>query len=362
MAGAVVNECSYCGRTSQEAIACDLEAFLDAFAGGIGVDWEDALEFMPRDGGDWALPDAHRDIWDLLDEFDIDMHPDLREDVIQAFEDVSYAPRYFFDYAPEEVLRYGWEQFVEQVLHRTRFFFLDPRAAPDDGDDFGRLIPVARMMGALGQIIHDRDLVRVLQPGTLLYRGRLHEPVLQLAHAHSLGTAPLEHAKTSSRMSPAGIPMFYGAFDLQTAVEESIAAGRRPDQGLTVGVFEVGQNFHVADLVEPPIPPSVFDAERRDQIPALRFLNRFVRDLSQPIDRDDREHLEYVPTQIVTEYLRHIYPPEFNEAVRGISYRSAVREEGASIVLFVENHDCIDGRAAERIGVLGLVDVVQAAG
>ena len=36
----------------------------------------------------------------------------------------------------------------------------------------------------------------------------------------------------------------------------------------------------------------------------LLFMNKFLHDFSSPIERDDRIHIEYVPTQVITEYLR----------------------------------------------------------
>ena len=37
---------------------------------------------------------------------------------------------------------------------------------------------------------------------------------------------------------------------------------------------------------------------------ALTFLHHVAEQMSQPVARDDRVHVDYVPTQIVTEFLR----------------------------------------------------------
>src|SRR6476659_550059 len=63
---AVATTCDYCGRKAGEPIACELDDFNAAIAGGIRTEWDDAINFMPYDGGDWALPDANRSIHDLL--------------------------------------------------------------------------------------------------------------------------------------------------------------------------------------------------------------------------------------------------------------------------------------------------------
>ncbi|WP_146060416.1 RES domain-containing protein [Amycolatopsis sp. CA-128772] len=63
----------------------------------------------------------------------------------------------------------------------------------------------------------------------------------------------------------------------------------------------------------------------------LVFLHRFAADLGKPIALDGREHIEYVATQVVTEYLRFVS----SNAVDGILYRSA-QNDGVCCVLFYD--------------------------
>lgn len=352
-ANAVMDSCDFCGREAAEAIACDFDDFKHVFASGIAVDWDNALDFMPRDGDGWALDDAHTDIYDLLTdgELDVELHPALFQAVVDAFIDISYAPRYYFDVAPDEALRYGWERFVTEVMHTRRYFF--GAAAADDDDP--REISPADMMSALGRVVAERQLVRPLVAGAELFRGRLQERGLPPpAGAKELGTPPADRVRRSSRMSPNGIAMFYGTFDEETAVAETVAAGRAADEDLTIGVFRTHAEMQIVDLVDPPPVLSRFLEDPDNSRPALRFLHRFVDEAKRPVDRNEREHLEYVPTQIVTEYFRHIHERGYGERVDGISYRSAANDGGASVVLFVDNGDCADEepRAGERKLVL----------
>jgi hypothetical protein len=343
---ALSETCDYCGRDAETAIACSLDELVEEFAAGISVDWADALEFMPQDGGDWAFPEAHTDIWDLLDGFEIEMHDELRTDIINRFEDISYAPRHFFGYSPDERLIYGWEGFADYVSHRARFLFL---TAEDDGNDPG-VVGITQMLRALGQAIVGGGLVVPLEEGVRLFRARLHTRAERPASAGELGTPTPDRAKLSSRMSPNGIPMFYGARERDTALAETVAGGWPQGHAVTLATFEASDGFNIVDLFEPPLIPSVFDAARRDLIAPLRFLHRFVEEVRKPIRRDDREHIEYVPTQIVAEYFRDLYERETGERVDGIAYRSAVIDGGANVVLFAENADCVDAfpPAAQR--------------
>jgi RES domain len=133
--------------------------------------------------------------------------------------------------------------------------------------------------------------------------------------------------------------MFYGAFDEATAITETTAASWPPKQDLTIGVFVTQRELSIVELDELPPIPSLFDVPRRDARPSLIFLHRFARELSQPFDREEREHLEYVPTQIITEYFRHAYEAEYGTRVDGLVYRSSVHEGGRCIVLFIENDE-----------------------
>ena len=54
-----------------------------------------------------------------------------------------------------------------------------------------------------------------------------------------------------------------------------------------------------------------------------------------------------MPTQIVTAYFRHVYGVDHQDSVNGIIYRSAVREGGRCIVLFIENEECGDADEPE---------------
>jgi hypothetical protein len=344
-AHAEATTCSYCERASHDPIACELDVFLGAIAGAIAVDWDDAVNFMPYDGGDWALPNANREIYDLLGDGDleIDVEPELFEDIVEAFRERTFAPRHFFGLGPDERLHFGWDSFVWQVSHHTRYLFM---IVPAPGAEYAGPEELApnQMLAELGKLVAAGQLVRDLDAGTHFHRGRLHARASQErpATGKALGTPPIEFARSSNRMSPHGVPMFYGAFDSDTAVAETTAPGWAAGDDLTVAEFISQRQLRVVDVTELPAVPSLYDPVNRADRPWTAFLHRFAEKVSKPINRDEREHLEYVPTQIVTEYFHHVYGVEHNESVDGIIYRSAVCDGGRSIVLFVENDGCGD--------------------
>lgn len=86
--------------------------------------------------------------------------------------------------------------------------------------------------------------------------------------------------------------------------------------------------------------PSIYDEIRNTDRPHIRFIQSFIKDLSTPIRHNGAEHIDYIPTQLITEYLRYNYTMN-NKPLDGILYNSAVHK-GKSIVLFVDNDSCVD--------------------
>ena len=72
----------------------------------------------------------------------------------------------------------------------------------------------------------------------------------------------------------------------------------------------------------------------------LIFLHHIAREISRPIARDDRVHVEYVPTQVVTEFFRTV-ATRGESNIDGIAYRSSRRTGKSSMVLFVEQTNLV---------------------
>jgi hypothetical protein len=77
-----------------------------------------------------------------------------------------------------------------------------------------------------------------------------------------------------------------------------------------------------------------------------------------PVVGDLFEHVEYVPTQIVTEFFRHAFREHDGSAIDGIRYPSSKNRGGANVVLFTSSSGCVDatdGWRERRSALLGLV-------
>ena len=343
---AVEHKCDYCGRKSKKKpIGVGIDEVMEVIDEGIRSEWghpdDEGVAYESAEGG---YQGEVLDTYDLIyDELENPFANDkLAEDVISSFtrQGALWCQKDFYGLLPQEVLRYGWKNFVSVVKYSKRYLFSTDMG---ETDLLGRdeELPPGRFLERFGEIITQIGLVRNLKSGTQIYRVRVHDPKKTFQTAADLGTPSAENARYSNRMSPAGIPMFYGAFDEKTAVKETFNSARNNNEVITVGQFRTAREFPVVDLTRAPSVPSIFDSARRDSRPDMIFLNHFMRDFQASVTKDGCEHIDYVPTQIVTEYIRHLYSHPDLGIVRGVLYRSAMGE-GECCVLFFHNDQCCD--------------------
>ncbi|CAH0496406.1 RES family NAD+ phosphorylase [Novosphingobium sp. CECT 9465] len=177
-------------------------------------------------------------------------------------------------------------------------------------------------------------MIRKLPQGTEFYRCREKKPGENFAEPRELGPAPRQFA-AQNRMSPAGIPMFYGAEEQKTARAETL---KKPSARHAMGRFALTRAAKVLDITSSPTV-SIFDSRRAHLYDWALFMHQFLNDFRKRIEKDERVHIDYVPTQIVTEYFRAYMKDRKGSPIGGILYRSASNTQGKCIVLFAEDAD-----------------------
>ncbi len=113
----------------------------------------------------------------------------------------------------------------------------------------------------------------------------------------------------------------------------------------------------VFSLIFPDVP-SLFDPKQRHRRPDLLFLRGFAADVRRLARPDDKEHLDYVPTQVVAEYLRQLFQDANGNQALGVLRRSAMDPTVKNCVLFADNDGCVEQEAewtGEATAWLGLV-------
>jgi len=333
-------KCDFCGKESSEPIAADIDEVIEYILDCISTEWGDPDdEGVPVEGGEyvWSVTDSY----DLIQyEIELDANPDVTEAIIQACGGRLWVKR---DYRTADLMLSGWALFVEEIKHHRRYFF-----GLDEDDRFSFDILPSKFLDRLGEEISEYELSKTLTTSDIIYRARIHDPDVTLSNASELGPPPAELAVYPNRMSPAGIPMFYGSFDSATVIKETYKAKKDRPAVVAIGKFKPLRELRLLDLTSLPDVPSIFDDNRGYLRPIISFLRAFVDEVSKPIEKDDESHIEYVPTQVFTEYIRHAYKFEDGSKFEGIIYPSSIQPSGISCVLFVENDQCCDKGVAER--------------
>lgn len=248
-----------------------------------------------------------------------------------------------------EALETAWHRFADLIRHRQRYAFWLPEL--DDGSKYGDgssdYIQPSKVLHEVALLIDgDRSrLLREIDVDAEIWRCRTHPstPPGNWDTAPELGTIPTKYAKQPNRMSAPGIPLFYGSLEAETAFAE-VARRHDPSHDLVAeGAFTASRPLLVVDLTNLEPLPSLFDPDV-DSGPTRnpRFLQRFVADLSAPVD-PAAELVDYVPTQVVTEFMIHALErvlPDV-DCIDGIMYPSAARVGGSSLVLDVGNAECV---------------------
>ena len=193
-----------------------------------------------------------------------------------------------------------WSRFRDEILHGQRFFNSKARNLLEeifDGIHYQSDIEGKPAFYKLGP-----------SDGVTLFRARLFDSDIDFEEiandpASKMGPPPAG-LRRAGRMNAAGIGVFYGATDSDTAIAEL-----RPAVGSNVCVasFKLRRSINVLDLSRFTRPGKQLDIFAKNHVKRTTqwaFLQSFANEISKPILPND-EHLQYVPAQVVAEYLTH---------------------------------------------------------
>lgn len=344
--GASLGTCDFCENESSVLVS-DLTNVVEVVARTLFEYWNDAdNEGIPWDSREGGYQ-AH--VVSVAEAFD-DLFVDEAADEVEVWEgiastffsDASVCQRNYWELSGEDSLKFDWSEFTSTIKYRTRYVFLAAPATVGRGE----VLSATQMLERLADLLEKYGCIRTMPAGERWFRARVHRSTESCSTGADLATVPDHLAKTSNRMSPAGIPMFYGAADQMTALSEVWTPGTRK-RVASCGVFRTLCDMEVVDLTSLPQLPGIFATDLRDRRDELLFLRSFIDDLRQPITHDGREHTEYVPTQVVTEYFRRVLKPA-NGPIGGVLFRSSLDPEATCSVLFADHEACWASGAGVR--------------
>ncbi|MCG8431783.1 MAG: HEPN-associated N-terminal domain-containing protein, partial [Candidatus Omnitrophica bacterium] len=351
---AIEHVCSYCGKKNEaDLVSASLEDVVGLIVRSIRRLYNDPNNCLPWDNEDQCFAGITYDIEDVLMQMEFDLTLEnqrkwhlLYNDLIDQIDIRIWTPRECGPLSESEASLAGWHRFVKQVKHNSRYIFTLIKYKPEPYEDQDTPLP-SQMLAYIHRYIQKTGVIRNFKKGDIVYRVRVcYENEKVNDTAHDLGTPISKHANTSNRMSPAGIPMFYGAQEKETALQEALSIEHKSKtykriRCVKVATFILLKNIPVIDFSERH-EFCLFDEEAEDRvINAKAFLNNFVREISIPIVKDGREHVEYVPSQIVTEYLKYKCLDDRGKRIKGILYPSS-KGKGISCALFFRNKHCVD--------------------
>ncbi len=328
--------CDYCEERNEETlIASKFDVVMKRIYESVTKEYSDAQDVdIPWVDHEWLVDQLY--IQEILEDFDPGWDGQFLEDVADCFEpNIHWVKHSGGDWTiddPSKTLMYGWQSFKDQVLTKTRYLFL---AEPEDEYSSARpdYIPVASMLDALGHTCIKEDLVQIIPAGTVFYRVRHAPKKDSYSNFAEMGVPPVGEA-SAGRMNPAGISYLYLAYDKETAEKEVLEWSGR----WFTAKYQAKVEIPIIDFSILPGIPSIFEPELYESRHNSYFLHAFIKDLTAPVSKDGKEHVDYVPTQIVSEYFRYKFKSEGGKGVQAIKYPSVKDHGGVNLAVFSSNN------------------------
>jgi len=264
---------------------------------------------------------------ELLDEIDLVTNNDILNSAIEECFNTAeeWIGRDPLSITTEEEDTIDWEQFCNTVKYKRRFS-IEEETIPENF--FGYKKSISDIIDRIFFVIKQTDCLLTLREGTRLFRSRPFK-TSEPKEFYDL-TSPPDNCAKQNRMSPAGISMFYGSLDKKTSIAEICKYEGR----LFIGRFTAKKDLRLMDLTNLPRPSYWVTTDFGD----LAFLRNFSNEVCKEIERDNRIHIEYIPTQAFTEYVRYRFK-EDGHSIDGILYNSSINPGGKNVVLFCNQKD-----------------------
>lgn len=334
--------CEFCGTESDELIAAPLDAVTEHMAVMINRRYTDPANELPYESREGGYLGEWFDGRELFDE--IGYYPSneaLAESIIGCFLEGMWCRSDYFSLEEDERMRLAWSAFCVSVKHVRRFTFWSMGDPHDEDEYHPDYSSVGGMLDELARAIQSAGLIKKISATQDMWRVRVHGATKSISSATELSAPPRDKAIQPNRMSPAGIPMFYGASTYETACAETLDPTRAVGQKVTGGRFRPMRELQMLDLFDLPTVPSFWDEGAADLRDTIIFLRDFENDITKPIDRGRSGHIEYVPTQALSEYVRYQMKTDDEQSIDGIRYRSSKTGE-ACFVIFCEQDQCVE--------------------
>ncbi|MBB6062764.1 hypothetical protein HNP65_001216 [Thermosipho japonicus] len=223
---------------------------------------------------------------------------------------------YSEDEEKKKKLFYSWNEFKKVTKYNFRFF------------DVSKCKKRIELLRELKNIFNKME--KELPEGKTLYRSRIYNnPLENLKIPCDIGPAPINNTK-NNRFSPAGISYMYLSEDMETCINE---VNPQIKDNVLVGEFKLKKKINILNLTDSPVK-SIFcnDYDHKVRMIFKNFIIKFAEEVSKPMKISDNKEIEYVPTQVLSEYVRKL-------GYKGIMYKSSLNKDSYNYVLFFGPED-----------------------
>lgn len=326
-------KCSYCNKKRKVVSFRDL---MEEILFGVRFQYEDAANWMSYDSREGGYLGNTYTNYELIEQLlEIDNY-NLQEDISNGIADIVWSSRYDYWSTEGELLEDNWSLFKDVVKHKNRYLFTKSNKFKTEEDNRHPF----DIFQDISDSVKPLNLLNRISVNDELYRVRQHELITDVKSFVDIASTPKDKSIYSNRMSPAGISMFYGSFDKDTSAKETIDRNNENAKYISTGIFKTKKEINVIDFSKLEYV-SIFDRGKQQYYYISQFLNLFINDLAKKIEKDGKEHIEYVPTQIVTEYFRYPFSEELDVKIDGVIYPSSKNVGKKAFVLFFDAEECI---------------------
>jgi len=287
-----IAKCSYCGA---ERKTSDLDSVVENILDGIEFIYDDPANGLGFVDGEYVK--GNGDIFDtfdlLMDEFGLG-GSNAFQDILDSLPLQLWCKKDFYGLDSAEEMIYTWDYFVSQVKYKTRYFFIKERINIREHVSFNKPYDI---LDCFASSMIKFGLIDTLDKDNIIYRARRNNKNKKYTVAEEIGTPKAEECIQPNRMSPAGIPMFYGSSTVETCLSEL----KNIKGNYTIGKWKPKKNLKILNLTRYfkfnsdinkyfyPEFPSIFDKANREKTFDYQFILKFASDLSGEI----RQGLEY---------------------------------------------------------------------
>lgn len=263
--------CSYCNNTNVKT--CNMGKVIGYIHDCIEKEWSDPANELPYQSAEGGYQGEVLDTRELLWNLGISVDDEsIIDDIVNSIHQSHWSKTDYFSLTADQTLSYGWKAFCQFVMSKSRYFFLNADNESYNKNQHDEMNPI-EILDSVAKIVKSLNMLKKLPTSQIIKRVRIVDNYSEATTSSDLGSPPVEFCKIANRMSPAGIPMFYGAFDLKTAIKETYEPESPLTKKAVLGNFYPCRPLNLIDLSKAFKIPTIFE---QDQI--FRFEKRFLFD------------------------------------------------------------------------------------